>query len=194
MAAASPDAEPANQHRRPAWQLPLPVTRAMLASAMAQALRPPSTAAEPAAEAPAADGPLHRTHLLLAEDNPINRELATELLRAAGADITVVGDGRETLQALERASFDAVLMDCQMPEMDGYEAARRIRADPRWHSLPVIAMTANAMAGDRERAIAAGMDDHIVKPLDVDAMFATLARWLGKRTGQRERDAATPGA
>src|SRR5262249_18071802 len=73
---------------------------------------------------------------------------------------------------------DGVLMDCQMPVLDGYAATRAIRERPAWHALPVIAMTANAMTGDREKALGAGMNDHIAKPIDVDEMFATLARWV----------------
>ncbi|MEO8807980.1 MAG: response regulator, partial [Burkholderiaceae bacterium] len=74
--------------------------------------------------------------------------------------------------------YDGVLMDCQMPVLDGYEATRRLRLQPQWQELPVIAMTADAMVGDREKALAAGMNDHIVKPIRVDEMFSTLARWV----------------
>ncbi len=79
---------------------------------------------------------------------------------------------------LRQQSFDGVLMDCQMPVLDGYAATRALRLQPRWRDLPVIAMTANAMVGDRDRALAAGMNDHIAKPLKVEEMFATLARWI----------------
>jgi len=79
---------------------------------------------------------------------------------------------------LERERYDAVLMDCQMPVLDGYEATRRLRRQARWRDLPVIAMTASAIVGDREKALAAGMNDHIVKPIDVDQMYTTLERWL----------------
>ena len=117
--------------------------------------------------------------VLLAEDNAMNRELAVELLQNAGLRVDVVENG---LQALERlrsdAVFDAVLMDGQMPVMDGYEATRAIRQLPRCADLPVIAMTADVMAADRERAHAAGMVDHISKPLNVGQLFATLARWI----------------
>jgi signal transduction histidine kinase/DNA-binding response OmpR family regulator len=116
--------------------------------------------------------------ILLVEDNPINRELAADLLQRAGAIVSVAGDGREALEVLERERFDAVLMDCQMPVMDGYAATRVLRQRPALRALPVIAMTANAMVGDREAAIAAGMNDHIAKPIVVDEMFATLARWV----------------
>ncbi len=117
--------------------------------------------------------------VLLVEDNLINQELAAELLQGAGMQVTVAENGQDALERLQRLDFDVVLMDCQMPVMDGYEATRAIRAQPRWAQLPVIAMTANAMASDRERAFAAGMDDHIAKPIDVPRMFEVLARWLG---------------
>jgi PAS domain S-box-containing protein len=116
--------------------------------------------------------------ILLVEDNPINQELALELLGDVGLDVTLAGDGRAALEELAQRDFDGVLMDCQMPVMDGYAATREIRADPRWQRLPIIAMTANAMAGDRELALAAGMNDHIAKPIEVRAMFETIARWV----------------
>src|SRR5207248_9040463 len=91
---------------------------------------------------------------------------------------------------LERESFDLVLMDCQMPVMDGYAATRELRGRPQWRELPVIAMTANAMVGDREKVLAAGMNDHIAKPIKVDELFATIARWIRKVPGKL---AAPPG-
>jgi two-component system sensor histidine kinase/response regulator len=119
------------------------------------------------------------THVLLVEDHPLNQELARALLERAGMRVSVAADGAQALAALEREGpFDGVLMDCQMPVMDGYDATRRLRADPRWRELPVIAMTASALAADRDRALAAGMNAHIAKPLDVDLMFRTLAQWL----------------
>ncbi|WP_265944119.1 response regulator [Dechloromonas sp. A34] len=117
--------------------------------------------------------------LLLVEDNELNQELATELLRSAGITVRLAGNGQQALEILNRErDFDGVLMDCQMPVMDGYEATREIRRNPRWTTLPVIAMTANAMAGEREKVIACGMNDHIPKPLKVDQMFATIAHWV----------------
>ena len=121
---------------------------------------------------------LRGARVLLVEDNDINQELATELLTDVGIVVTVAGNGVLALQALEAGQFDAVLMDCQMPVMDGYEASRRIRQNPAWGHLPVIAMTANAMLGDRERTLAAGMNDYIAKPIEVTEMFSTLARWI----------------
>ena len=120
--------------------------------------------------------------LLLVEDNPINQELAIDLLTQAGLVVQVAGNGREALDMLARHRFDGVLMDCQMPVMDGYEATQVLRQQAQWRELPVIAMTANAMTGDRDKALAAGMNDHIAKPIKVDDMFATLARWVRPRT------------
>jgi CheY-like chemotaxis protein len=93
--------------------------------------------------------------------------------------VTLANDGREALALLAAQPFDGVLMDCQMPGMDSFEATRAIRENAAWRELPIIAMSANAMSGGREKAIDAGMNDHIAKPLDVDAMFETIARWIG---------------
>jgi PAS domain S-box-containing protein len=121
---------------------------------------------------------LSGARVLLVEDNAINQELACDLLCRVGVLTEIAADGREALAMLERGHFDAVLMDCQMPVMDGYEATRALRADARWRELPVIAMTANAMVGDREKVLAAGMNDHVAKPIKVDELFATLVRWV----------------
>ena len=116
--------------------------------------------------------------ILLVEDNAFNQELAVDLLSRAGVAVSVAGDGQRALDALARGQFDAVLMDCQMPVMDGYAATKALRERPSLRTLPVIAMTANAMVGDREAVLAAGMNDHIAKPIVVAEMFATLARWV----------------
>ena len=116
--------------------------------------------------------------VLLVEDNEINQELACELLTRNGLEVRIANNGAEALAMLDRETFDGVLMDCQMPVMDGYDTTRALRAQPRFETLPVIAMTANAMAGDREKTIAAGMNDYIAKPIDVDEMFQTMARWI----------------
>ena len=132
------------------------------------------------------------SRVLLVEDNDLNQELALDLLRQAGMEAVVAGNGREALDILARdARFDGVLMDCQMPVMDGYDATRELRRNPAFDAIPVIAMTANAMAGDREKALAAGMCDHIAKPLDVRAMFATFARWI-RPSGAAIAQATTP--
>ncbi len=108
----------------------------------------------------------------------MNAELATTLLTLAGVLVTTVPDGQAAIVALSTTTFDAVLMDCQMPNMDGYEATRAIRANLGLAKLPIIAMTADAMSGDRAKAMAAGMNDYIAKPIDVPAMYATLGRWI----------------
>jgi PAS domain S-box-containing protein len=117
--------------------------------------------------------------VLLVEDQPMNQELACDLLERAGLSVTTACNGQECLDKLEaEGPFDGVLMDCQMPVMDGYTATERIRARTEWHSLPVIAMTASAMAADRERVLQCGMNDHIIKPLDLGQMFTIMARWI----------------
>ena len=126
---------------------------------------------------------LRGTRLLLVEDNDLNQELALELLQNAGIQVDVAGDGAEAVAKVQANPYDGVLMDCQMPVMDGYTATRVIRNLAGFQDLPIIAMTANALAGDREAILAAGMNDHIPKPIDVDLMFATLARWITPRPG-----------
>ncbi|MBF0463233.1 MAG: response regulator, partial [Magnetococcales bacterium] len=121
---------------------------------------------------------LRGARILLVEDNEINQELALELLTGAGMVAEVAGNGQEALEKLAGGHFDGVLMDVQMPVMDGYTATQEIRKRAAWSTLPVIAMTANAMAGDREKAVAAGMNDHIAKPINVREMFTTMARWI----------------
>ncbi len=116
--------------------------------------------------------------ILLVEDNEMNQELACELLSSNGILVVVAENGQQALDLLANDSFDGVLMDCQMPVMDGYTATRKIREQAHLKELPVIAMTANAMAGDRENALAAGMNDHIAKPVNVNHMFVTMAKWI----------------
>jgi two-component system sensor histidine kinase/response regulator len=126
------------------------------------------------------------TRVLLVEDNEMNQELAQELLQNAGMAVVLANNGQEALAILSKdATFDGILMDCQMPVMDGYTATREIRKIPAFKDTPIVAMTANAMAGDREKVIEAGMNDHIAKPLDVNQMFATLARWIAPKGGAR---------
>ncbi|MEP4485527.1 MAG: response regulator [Halioglobus sp.] len=117
-------------------------------------------------------------NILLVEDNDINQELALEILTNAGMRVDVANNGQEALDRLAIKVYDGVLMDIQMPVMDGYTATARIREQAQFHDLPVIAMTANAMVGDREKAMEAGMNDHIAKPLNVTDMFNTMARWI----------------
>ena len=140
----------------------------------------------PAEADPTSQGPAGRPlRLLLAEDNLVNQKLAVTQLRRLGHSVAVASNGRETLQALQREAFDAVFLDCQMPELDGYETAREIRrleADRKLGNRPpafLIALTANAMAGDREKCLAAGMDEFLTKPLDLDQLPLVLARAVG---------------
>ena len=123
---------------------------------------------------------LERAHarVLLAEDNPINQEVARDLLEQAGLQVTVVSNGQEAVDQIAARAFDLVLMDMQMPVMDGTDATRAIRATPRGARIPIVAMTANAFQEDRDRCIAAGMNDHIAKPVDPDALYATVLHWL----------------
>jgi two-component system, sensor histidine kinase and response regulator len=124
------------------------------------------------------------SNILLVDDNLINQEVASEFLRdVGGMEVTIVSNGQECLEALERDSYDLVLMDIQMPIMDGLEATRRIRQNDTFKNLPIIAMTAHAMAGDKEKSLAAGMNDHITKPIDASALHKTLKKWLrGKKS------------
>ena len=112
--------------------------------------------------------------ILVVEDNEINQQVAKELLLQANALVTLANNGKDALNKLDIDMFDCVLMDIQMPEMDGYEATREIRKHKKWDSLPVIAMTANVMADDREKCFAAGMNKHISKPIDPSQLFSTL--------------------
>ena len=121
--------------------------------------------------------------VLLVEDNEINQQVAREILEGAGLDITIAENGREAVDLVKPGRFDAVLMDIQMPVMDGYEATREIRRDPRTRGLPIIAITAGAMTQDREKSQAAGMDDHVSKPIVVTELFAVLAKWIKPRNG-----------
>jgi PAS domain S-box-containing protein len=125
--------------------------------------------------------PFSGVKILLAEDNPVNQKLACRLLQRMGVDVQVASNGVEVLQALQAGDFDAVLMDCQMPELDGYEATRRLRdpasgmRDPR---IPVIALTAHALATDRAKCLAAGMDDYLTKPINPALLQRALAKSL----------------
>jgi signal transduction histidine kinase/CheY-like chemotaxis protein len=134
-------------------------------------------AARTSVEASAAAVPAHG-HVLVVDDSPTNQMVAVGILDHLGYSSEVAGDGVEALAALDRGGFDAVLMDCQMPEMDGYEATRRLRISEQGTRTPVIAMTAGAVAGDRERALEAGMDDYVTKPVVPDDLLAALRRWI----------------
>jgi signal transduction histidine kinase/ActR/RegA family two-component response regulator len=121
---------------------------------------------------------IFNAHILLVEDHAFNRQLALELLKQAGMVVTLANNGQEAVDLVARTQFDAVLMDIHMPIMDGYEATRIIRGMPDRDMLPIIAMTADAMEGDREKCLVAGMNGHLTKPIDPDMLFAVLNTWV----------------
>ncbi|WP_374328657.1 response regulator [Azonexus sp.] len=141
----------------------------------------------------ATSGQLAGAHLLLVEDNEINREFATELLRGEGIVVDEAENGAVAVSKVRQQDYDAVLMDIQMPVMDGLEAARQIRAlpDEKYARLPIIAMTALAMAQDAEQSQAAGMNDHVTKPIAPDRLMAVLGKWIDRSLS---RPAASPAA
>jgi signal transduction histidine kinase/DNA-binding NarL/FixJ family response regulator len=119
--------------------------------------------------------------VLLVEDNPVNRDVAVAMLEQAGVDVTAASDGRRAIAQHEQRPFDLILMDCQMPVLDGYEATRALRQlekNQGWARTPIVALTANAMEGDRERCLRAGMDDYLSKPVHFESLQQTLAAWL----------------
>ena len=122
-------------------------------------------------------------HILLAEDNDLNQQVATELLTQAGFTVDIAKNGQIACAKVTEQTYDAVLMDMQMPEMDGETATREIRKDPQFADLPILAMTANAMEGDRERCLEAGMNAHIAKPIDPDDLFTKLLQWIPPKSG-----------
>ncbi len=132
-------------------------------------------------------GPLHATQaqgqadirVLLAKDNVINQKVATRMLQKMGCRVDVTVNGHEVLAALDRVSYDLIFMDCQMPEMDGYEATAEIRAREvgTGNHIPIVAMTANAMQGDSERCLAAGMDDYTSKPVQQNTLAVLVQKW-----------------
>jgi CheY-like chemotaxis protein len=157
-----------------------PVTQSLLVETLCR-LHSGRMAGERAPAAPRRAN-LLGVRLLLVEDNPINEQLARELLEQEGAEIRTAVNGQLALDALDELGadyFDAALIDLQMPEMDGFEVARHIRKMPEASHLPLIAMTAHAMREDRERCIAAGMQDHIAKPIDPELLTSRLIHWIG---------------
>jgi CheY-like chemotaxis protein/HPt (histidine-containing phosphotransfer) domain-containing protein len=177
-----------------------PFTVGMLREAIASALDlhggDDAVVAGEAAREP--DDALRGARLLVVEDDPVSRELAVELLAEMGVAAQAVCNGREALEALDSDAFDGVLMDCQMPVMDGYQATERLRRDPRFSGLPVIALTANVMSSYRDRALRAGMNDLVGKPIDQRLLVETLRRWIrpavpDRRGGEAGRVVAETG-
>jgi len=132
-------------------------------------------------------------HVLLAEDNLVNQEVATELLRSAGLKVDVADSGTAAIARVRSEAYDLILMDVQMPEIDGLQATRAIRLLANGRTVPIVAMTANAFGEDREACLAAGMNDHVPKPVDPDALYATLLRWLPVRPQPSATTPAEPG-
>jgi two-component system sensor histidine kinase/response regulator len=122
--------------------------------------------------------PIRGARVLLAEDDLVNQQVAMAFLQMAGLDVTLAANGLEAVDSIKRESFDVVLMDMQMPEMDGIHATRAIRLLPQGEKLPVIAMTAAAMDEDRQACLAAGMDAHVSKPIDPKELVRTLLAWV----------------
>jgi two-component system sensor histidine kinase/response regulator len=176
--------------------LPKPVTGSSLFDAIIETFAlAPSPYADAAYGERLGNGDLEGARVLLVEDNDMNQQIAEELLHGVGMDVIVANNGREAIGRLEEpgARYDLVLMDIQMPEMDGYEATRLIRAQERFADLPVIAMTAHALIEEQKKAEAVGMNDYITKPIDAEAMFKTLRRFYRKEKLDAPR-AAKPAA
>ena len=131
---------------------------------------------------------LRGARVLLVEDNAENQEIAKELLNKVGITLTIANNGKEALEKVDETLFDGVLMDCQMPVMDGYEATRVLRYEKHMMSIPIIAMTANIMEEDKERCIKSGMNDFVSKPIDVKLFYATLAKWIKPKNYNRITD------
>ena len=200
LSSISDQIDPATMDRlRILASLSKPVRQSDLLNTLCDVLRGQPARRRPEAGVVAAEAALHG-RVLLAEDHPINQELAVTMLEQLGLAVTVVENGRAAVNAVRRSRFDAVLMDCQMPEMDGLEATRQIRRMEASASgvgtrrLPVVALTANAMQGDRELCIEAGMDDYLRKPFDSAQLAEMLRRWLPARPQAAVADASCPAA
>ena len=177
-----------------------PVTKSMLVDALVTIFAP-KTQEEAAGRAAGESAPSNRlggVRILLTEDNLINQQIGVELLEGVGARVEVANHGGEAVRMLQGVAFpppyDLVLMDLQMPEMDGFQATAKIRSDPRFAKLPIVAMTAHATMEERQRCLDAGMNDHVSKPIDPDALYATLERWVKPRVRVEVESAESPPA
>jgi two-component system sensor histidine kinase/response regulator len=175
-----------------------PVNPSLLFDTVVRALSVDAIGPQDSVAAPTAGhatwAPLRGARILLVDDNDLNRQVGIELLQAVGIDVLVAEDGQMALDQLAVHEVDLVLMDMQMPVMDGLDATRAIRREPRWAGLPVLAMTANAMASDRQRCLDAGMNGHIAKPIDPDELFGQILRWLPSRTAPVQTKGLEPDA
>jgi CheY-like chemotaxis protein len=159
---------------QPLW-VPLPIRRSRLLEALRRIV---AHHPDDGLQAAAANRSEQRASLLLVEDNPVNQRVAVGLIRKLGYDVEAVSSGSEAIEAVRASSYQAILMDCQMPEMDGFEVTARIRQmEGEAATTPIIALTANALPGDRERCLEAGMDDYIPKPLQMARLAEVLGRW-----------------
>lgn len=166
-------------HLAPFAQLAQPLTREQLYRVLSQLLQPQSDLTDSACAQP--DEPAARQQaprVLLVEDNTVNQMVAKGMLSKLGCEVLLANHGGEALQRLADVSVDLVLMDCNMPVMDGYEASRCIRQNPQWSHLPIIALTANAMLDEREHCLQAGMNDYLAKPFRMDQLDSMLQQWL----------------
>ncbi|MCP4412735.1 MAG: response regulator, partial [Gammaproteobacteria bacterium] len=137
----------------------------------------PSAEQDEAADIDDSEG-LRDAKILLVEDNEMNQEMLQEVLSMSGIKVVTANNGQEALDVLSKEHFDGILMDCQMPVMDGYEATRRIREQEEFKALPIIALTGNAMESERQKVLGIGMNDFITKPIQFDTLFTTLAKWV----------------
>jgi signal transduction histidine kinase/DNA-binding response OmpR family regulator/ABC-type amino acid transport substrate-binding protein len=163
--------------------VPKPISASSVLNALTEVLQvalEPKKAKKPTNEKadPAMVAHLKGSKILLAEDNEVNQLVAKRLLKNAGFEVNIANNGQEAVAMVQAEPYDLVLMDIQMPEMDGLTASKAIRAIPGFESLPIVAMTAHAMSGDRELSLSAGMNDHVTKPINLTELFSTLNRWI----------------
>jgi PAS domain S-box-containing protein len=193
MTSLSPGASEELRAAGLAATLTKPVKQAQLLQCLTSVLgvdAPPAVAYEPIAATAREEESLSRGHVLVAEDNVVNQRVAIAQLRRLGYRADVVANGRTAVEALEHGDYDLVLMDCQMPELDGYEATEQIRRTARDARPIIVAMTAHALEGEREKCLRAGMDDYLSKPIQIEALKAVLDRWLPEPRGARGRSAS----
>jgi signal transduction histidine kinase/DNA-binding response OmpR family regulator/HPt (histidine-containing phosphotransfer) domain-containing protein len=171
-----------------------PVTPSSLAAVLLDALEPGRAQRAPQVQALGVLDQLPGAQVLLVEDNAFNQQVAMELLAMGGVTATLAVDGRDALDQVGRRRFDAVLMDLQMPVMDGYEATARIRQLPGGAAIPIIAMTAHALVDEQAKCLARGMNDFLTKPIDPKQLFATLQKWISLRPAAPRAGAAAPAA